>query len=54
MTVNLLSELSESLAEISGEYEEVLDKIQNGGELDRRDHLVGHALQTVTGMLNGW
>lgn len=40
MAVNLLSDLSESFAELSSEYEEIVDKLQNGGELNARDQQV--------------
>lgn len=37
MAVALLSELTEALSDLSGEYEALLDRLQDGGHLDEAD-----------------
>ncbi len=40
MAVNLLSDLTEAVQEMSGDYEKLLDLLQDGGELDDADQQV--------------
>lgn len=44
MAVNLLSDLAETTEEVSNQYEVILDRMQDGSDLEEEDVEVSHSL----------